>query len=57
MIEIATSSFTNIFLKEKDDASTFYNNVLYSKLPNILQSAYGQKYLVFTLNPIVDLYE
>ena len=57
MIEIATSSFTNIFLKEKDDASTFYNNVLYSKLPNILQSTYGEKYLVFTLNPIVDLYE
>lgn len=57
MIEIATSSFTNIFLKEKDDASTFYNNVLYSKMPNILQSTYGEKYLVFTLNPIVDLYE
>lgn len=41
MIEITTSSFTNISLKEKDDASTFYNNVLYSKLPNILQSAHG----------------
>lgn len=33
------------------------NNMLYSKLPNILQSTISQKYLVLTLNPIVDLYE
>lgn len=31
--------------------------MLYSKLPNVLQSAHGQKYLVLTLNPIVDLYD
>lgn len=33
------------------------NNVLYSKLPNTLQSSLAQKYIVLTLNPIVDLYE
>lgn len=33
------------------------NNILYSKLPDILQSAITQKYLVLTVNPIVDLYE
>ena len=33
------------------------NNILYSKLPNILQSNLSQKHLVLTLNPIVDLYE
>jgi len=37
--------------------SSFYNNVLFSKLPDVLQSSYGQKYLILTLNPIVDLYE
>lgn len=34
-----------------------FNNLLFSKLPNILQSTLSQKYLVLTLNPIVDLYE
>ena len=33
------------------------NNILYSKLPNVLQSNLSQKHLVLTLNPIVDLYE
>lgn len=33
------------------------NNILYSKLPNILQSSLAQKYIVLCLNPIVDLYE
>ena len=31
--------------------------MLYSKLPDVLQSSFGEKYLIFTLNPIVDLYE
>lgn len=33
------------------------NNILYSKLPDIMQSVITQKYLVLTVNPIVDLYE
>lgn len=33
------------------------NNILYSKLPDIMQSAITQKYLVLTVNPIVDLYD
>lgn len=33
------------------------NNILYSKLPDILQSVITQKYLILTINPIVDLYE
>jgi hypothetical protein len=33
------------------------NNILFSKLPDILQSSISQKYLILTLNPIVDLYE
>lgn len=37
--------------------STFYNNILFSKLPDVLQSSYGQKYIILTLNPIVELYE
>jgi predicted nuclease with TOPRIM domain len=33
------------------------NSILYSKLPNILQSGLSQKHLVLTINPIIDLYE
>lgn len=33
------------------------NNIIYSKLPDVLQSSISQKYLILTLNPIVDLYE
>jgi len=33
------------------------NNILYSKLPDILQSSMSQKHVILTLNPIVDLYE
>jgi beta-xylosidase len=55
--EVATSSFTNISFREKNTVTTMLNNMLYSKLPNILQSTISQKYLVLTLNPIVDLYE
>jgi hypothetical protein len=38
-------------------ATNMLNNIIYSKLPDILQSAISQKYLILTLNPIVDLYE
>lgn len=38
-------------------AANMLNNIIYSKLPDILQSAISQKYLILTLNPIVDLYE
>ena len=55
--EIATSSFTGIPMREKDILPTFYSKVLFSKLPDILQTSYGQKYLILTLNPIVELYE
>jgi hypothetical protein len=38
-------------------SNNMLNNILYSKLPDILQSSISQKYLILTLNPIVDLYE
>ena len=38
-------------------ATNMLNNIIYSKLPDTLQSAISQKYLILTLNPIVDLYE
>ena len=37
--------------------SQMLNNILFSKLPNQLQSSIGEKHLILTLNPIVDLYE
>ena len=56
-LEIATSSFTNIPVREKDSLSTFYNNILFSKLPDVLQNTASQKYLILPVNPIVELYE
>lgn len=38
-------------------STNMLNNILYSKLPDILQSTISQKYLILTLNPIVDLYD
>lgn len=55
-LEIGTSSFTSLGFREKTSVTSMLNNILYSKLPNILQSSLAQKYIVLTLNPIVDLY-
>jgi len=33
------------------------NDILYSKLPDVLMSLACRRYLVLTVNPIVDLYE
>jgi hypothetical protein len=30
---------------------------MYSKLPNILQPTYCQRFIILTLNPIIDLYD
>jgi hypothetical protein len=38
-------------------ATSMLNNILYSKLPDVLQSNASQNYLILTLNPIVSLYE
>lgn len=56
-LEVGSSSFTNLSFRDKMSVSAMLNNILYSKLPNTLQSTISQKYLVLTLNPIVDLYE
>jgi hypothetical protein len=56
-LEIGTSSFTGLSFRDKMTSTNMLNNILYSKLPDILQSAISQKYLILTLNPIVDLYE
>lgn len=56
-LEIGTSSYTALSFRDKTSVTTMLNNILFSKLPNILQSSLAQKYLVLTLNPIVDLYE
>jgi hypothetical protein len=56
-LEIGTSSFANLSFREKMTPINMLNNILYSKLPDILQSSISQKYLILTINPIVDLYE
>jgi hypothetical protein len=37
--------------------SQMLNNIIFSKLPNQLQSIIAEKHLILTINPIVDLYE
>ena len=56
-LEIGSSSHTSYTFREKVSVTGMLNNILYSKLPNVLQSNLSQKHLVLTLNPIVDLYE
>ena len=56
-LEVGTSSHTSFSFRDKTTPSAMINKILYSKLPNILQSSMTQKHLVLTLNPIVDLYE
>lgn len=55
-LEIGTSSHTSFSFRDKTTTAAMFNKILYSKLPNILQSSMTQKHLVLTLNPIVDLY-
>jgi hypothetical protein len=56
-LEMGSSSFTALTFRDKMTSSNMLSNVLYSKLPDILQSSISNKYLILTLNPIVDLYE
>jgi hypothetical protein len=55
-LEIGTSSYTGVSLREKG-APSMLNSLFFGKLPDVLQSSTGQKYLILTINPIVDLYE
>ena len=56
-IEVGTSSYTGVNLRDKMSPSAMLNHILYSKLPDVLQSTLAHKHLVLTLNPIVSLYE
>lgn len=56
-MEVGTSSFTGLSFRDKMTPASMLNNIIYSKLPDILQSTISQKYMILTLNPIVDLYE
>ena len=54
---MGTSSYTGVNLRDKMTPSAMLNHILYSKLPDVLQSTLAHKHLVLTLNPIVSLYE
>lgn len=56
-LEVATSSHTNLNLRDKITHTSMLNYILFSKLPDILQSSISHKHLLLVLNPIVDLYE
>jgi hypothetical protein len=55
--ELASSSFTNLSFRNSTTPAGMLNHILYSRLPDILQSALAHQHLILTLNPIVDLYE
>lgn len=56
-LEIITTSFTNIYLRENLSSTEALNNIAYSRLPNALQPTNCFRQFIFTLNPIVSLYE
>lgn len=56
-LEVGTSSFTGLVFRDKFSYISMLNNILYSKLPDILQSSISQKHLILVINPIVGLYD
>lgn len=54
--ELASSSFTNLSFRTNTTPASMLNHILYSRLPNILQSSLAQQNLILTINPIVDRY-
>ena len=56
-LEVATSSLTQVPSREKELLQTLYNNVIYSRLKSVLPPSHSQKYMILTVNPIVELYE
>lgn len=55
-LELASSSFTGISFRPSVPPTALLNHILYSRLPDVLQSSRARQHLVLTLNPIVDLY-
>ncbi len=56
-LELCTSSFTNFAYRDKMTQSDMLGNIVYSKLPDVLQSSISHKYIILTVNPIVDLFD
>ena len=56
-LEIITSSFTNIAIRDNMTLTETLNNICYARLPNGLQHIDCHRQIILTVNPIVSLYE
>lgn len=56
-LEIITSSFTNIPIRDNMTLTETLNNVCYARIPNGLQQTDCHRQIILTVNPIVSLYE
>jgi hypothetical protein len=56
-LEVGSSSFTGISFRQSNTPRELLNHILYSRLPDVLQSSRARQHLVLTINPIVDLYD
>jgi hypothetical protein len=54
---VITSSCLNPFIKNNETFNDYLNNIVFSKLNNVLQSTVCNYQIITTLNPIVSLYE
>ena len=57
ILEIMTTSHTNTPIKEGCTLAEALNQICFSKLPHVLQSADCHRQIILTLNPIVNNYE
>lgn len=56
-LEIITSSFTNVAIRDNMTLSETLNHICYARLPNSLQQMDCHRQIILTVNPIVSLYE
>lgn len=56
-LEIITSSFTNVVIRDNMTLTETLNNICYARLPNSLQETDCFREIILTVNPIVSLYE
>jgi len=52
-----TTSYLNPFVKNNETFIDYLNTIVFSKLPNILQSSNTNYHIITLINPIVNEYE
>ena len=56
-LEVITSSFTSVTIRDSTTVTDALNHLCYARLPNALQQVDCYRQIILTVNPIVSLYE